>query len=62
MRERDLVGRDGLFVAEGRVVLEKAVQAIPDRILSVVVGEIRIDAWPRCPAPCRRRRRSMRPP
>lgn len=38
------MGRDGLFVAEGRVVLEKAVRAIPDRILSVLVAENRLDA------------------
>lgn len=44
MRERDLVGREGLFVAEGRVVLEKAVRAIPDRIVSVLVAEKRLDA------------------
>ncbi len=44
MRERDLVGRDGLFVAEGRVVLEKAVRAIPEHILSVLVAENRLQA------------------
>ncbi len=27
IRERDLVGRDGLFVAEGKVVLEKLVDS-----------------------------------
>lgn len=37
------MGRDGLFVAEGRVVLEKAVRAIPDRIVSVLVAEKRLD-------------------
>lgn len=44
MRERDLAGREGLFVAEGRVVLEKAVRAIPDRIVSVLVAEKRLDS------------------
>jgi tRNA G18 (ribose-2'-O)-methylase SpoU len=44
VRERDLVGRDGLFVAEGRVVLEKAVRAIPEHILSVLVAENRLQA------------------
>lgn len=44
VRERDLVGRDGLFVAEGRVVLEKAVRAIPDRLVSLLVAEKRLDA------------------
>lgn len=44
VRERDLAGREGLFVAEGRVVLEKAVRAIPDRIASVLVAEKRLDS------------------
>jgi len=43
IRERDLAGRDGLFVAEGRVVLEKAVAALPDAIASVLVAEHRLD-------------------
>jgi tRNA G18 (ribose-2'-O)-methylase SpoU len=42
VRERDVVGRDGLFVAEGRVVLEKAVRAIPGRLDSVLVAEHRL--------------------
>jgi hypothetical protein len=29
VRERDLAGREGLFVAEGRVVLERAAAACP---------------------------------
>jgi tRNA G18 (ribose-2'-O)-methylase SpoU len=44
VRERDLVGREGLFVAEGRVVLEKAVVAMPDAIQSVLVAEHRLDS------------------
>lgn len=37
------MGRDGLFVAEGRVVLEKAVRAIPDRLVSLLVAEQRLE-------------------
>ena len=44
VRERDLVGRQGLFVAEGRVVLEKAVARLPDAIASVLVAEHRLDS------------------
>jgi tRNA G18 (ribose-2'-O)-methylase SpoU len=44
VRERDLAGRDGLFVIEGRVVLEKAVAAIPQQIVSVLVAEGRLPA------------------
>jgi tRNA G18 (ribose-2'-O)-methylase SpoU len=43
VRERDVVGRDGLFVAEGRVVLEKAVAAIPERLESVLVAAHRLE-------------------
>ena len=42
VRERDLAGRDGLFVIEGRVVLEKAVAACPEAIASVLVAENRL--------------------
>lgn len=42
VRERDLAGRDGLFVAEGRVVLEKAIAAMPGEITSVLVAEHRL--------------------
>lgn len=44
VRERDLVGRGGRFVAEGRVVLEKAVRAIPQALESVLVAEHRLDS------------------
>lgn len=44
VRERDLVGRDGRFVAEGRVVLEKAVAALPEALESVLVAEHRLDS------------------
>ncbi|HVI33265.1 RNA methyltransferase [Phenylobacterium sp.] len=43
MRERDLVGRSGLFVAEGRVVLEKLVQAGRHPLVSVLVAEQRLE-------------------
>jgi tRNA G18 (ribose-2'-O)-methylase SpoU len=42
VKERDLVGRQGLFVAEGRVVLEKAVRAGRHPLLSVLVAEPRL--------------------
>lgn len=44
VRERDLVGREGLFIAEGRVVLEKAVAAAPEAIASVLVAEHRLES------------------
>jgi tRNA G18 (ribose-2'-O)-methylase SpoU len=44
VRERDLAGRDGLFVIEGRVVLEKAIAARPDQIASVLVAEHRLQS------------------
>lgn len=44
VRERDLAGRENLFVAEGRVVLEKAVRAMPGAIASVLVAEHRADS------------------
>lgn len=54
VRERDLVGREGLYVAEGRVVLEKAVAADPGAIVSVLVAAHRLaslaDVLARLPA------------
>lgn len=44
MRERDLAGRDGLYVAEGRVVLEKAIAADPGAIVSVLVAAHRSES------------------
>ncbi|WP_397403520.1 TrmH family RNA methyltransferase [Phenylobacterium sp.] len=44
VRERDLVGRDGLFIAEGRVVLEKLIGARPDRIDSLLVAAHRLES------------------
>ncbi len=42
VRERDFVGRRGLFVIEGRVVLERTVRACPGRLVSVMVAEGRL--------------------
>jgi tRNA G18 (ribose-2'-O)-methylase SpoU len=39
VRDRDLVGRRGRFMAEGRVVLEKLVGAAPDLIESILAAE-----------------------
>ena len=44
MRERDLAGRDGLYIAEGRVVLEKAIAADPAAVVSVLVAEQRVES------------------
>jgi tRNA G18 (ribose-2'-O)-methylase SpoU len=44
IRERDLVGRDGLFVAEGKVVLEKLVVSGATRPLSLLVAAKRVAA------------------
>jgi tRNA G18 (ribose-2'-O)-methylase SpoU len=42
VRERDLVGRDGGFIAEGVVVLEKLIQSGRHPITSVLVAEKRV--------------------
>jgi tRNA G18 (ribose-2'-O)-methylase SpoU len=39
VRERDLVGREGAFIAEGRVVLEKLIAAGRHPVRSVLVAE-----------------------
>ncbi|MDB5452003.1 MAG: methyltransferase [Caulobacteraceae bacterium] len=44
VRERDLVGREGLFIAEGQVVLEKAVAAGRHPLVSVLLAEKRVEA------------------
>lgn len=44
IRERDLVGRAGLFVAEGRVVVEKLVGSAVHRPLSMLIAAKRRDA------------------
>jgi tRNA G18 (ribose-2'-O)-methylase SpoU len=44
IRERDLVGREGLFVAEGKVVLEKLIDADLHRPISLLIASKRLDA------------------
>jgi tRNA G18 (ribose-2'-O)-methylase SpoU len=44
IRERDLVGRQGLFIAEGRVVIEKALAAGRHPLVSVLVAQARLAA------------------
>jgi tRNA G18 (ribose-2'-O)-methylase SpoU len=44
IRERDLVGRQGLFVAEGKVVVEKLVASSLHRPLSLLIAAKRIEA------------------
>lgn len=53
IRERDLVGRQGLFVAEGTVVLEKLVDSATHAPLSLLLADKRVAAlepiWSRLP-------------
>lgn len=44
IRERDLVGRAGLFVAEGKVVVEKLVDSDLHHPLSLLIASKRVDA------------------
>ncbi|USI74964.1 TrmH family RNA methyltransferase [Sphingomonas morindae] len=44
VRERDLIGRDGLFIAEGRVVIEKMAGAPGIRAESLLIAAHRLDA------------------
>ncbi|QAY78766.1 RNA methyltransferase [Sphingosinicella sp. BN140058] len=44
IRERDLVGRDGLFVAEGQVVLEKLIDSRWYHPQSLLIAAKRLDA------------------
>lgn len=44
IRERDLVGRKGLFVAEGKVVVEKLTDSAHHHPLSVLIAGKRVDA------------------
>jgi tRNA G18 (ribose-2'-O)-methylase SpoU len=44
VRERDVVGRSGRFIAEGRVVLEKLIRAGRHPLVSVLVAEQRLPA------------------
>lgn len=54
IRERDLVGRRGLFVAEGTVVLQKLVESATHRAQSLLIADKRVAAleplWSRLPA------------
>lgn len=42
IRERDVVGRQGLFIAEGRVVLEKLIAAGRHPVRSALIAEARL--------------------
>ena len=44
IRERDLVGRAGLFVAEGKVVVEKLIDCDLHHPLSLLIASKRVDA------------------
>lgn len=44
IRERDLVGREGLFIAEGQVVLRSLVQSRWHRPLSLLIADKRIES------------------
>ena len=44
VRERDLVGREGLFIAEGEVVLNVAIRRAGHRIISLLLAEKRVAA------------------
>ena len=44
IKERDLVGRAGLFVAEGRVVVEKLTESALHQPLSLLIAGKRVDA------------------
>jgi len=51
IRERDLVGRDGLFVAEGRVVLAMLIASQAFRPQSLLIAAHRLDALAELIAP-----------
>jgi tRNA G18 (ribose-2'-O)-methylase SpoU len=44
IRERDLVGRAGLFIAEGKVVVEKLLNSARHQPLSLLIASKRVDA------------------
>jgi tRNA G18 (ribose-2'-O)-methylase SpoU len=44
IRERDLVGRQGLFIAEGKVVVEKLVSSPLHRPMSLLIAAKRVEA------------------
>lgn len=43
IKERDLVGRDGLFIAEGETVLRAFVRDAPERVVSLLIDPKRRD-------------------
>jgi tRNA G18 (ribose-2'-O)-methylase SpoU len=53
IRERDLVGRQGLFVAEGVVVLQKLIDSIAHAPVSLLIADKRVESlrplWSRLP-------------
>lgn len=55
IRERDLVGRQGLFVAEGAVVLQKLVDSVTHAPVSLLIADKRVESlrplWSRLPEP-----------
>ena len=44
IRERDLVGRAGLFIGEGKVVVEKVIDSARHQPLSLLIASKRVDA------------------
>ena len=62
VRERDLVGREGGFIAEGEVVLEKLVRAGRHPLRSVLVAEKRVAALAAAAGRAGRGRRRSMPP
>jgi len=53
IRERDLVGREGLFIAEGEVVLRHLLTSSRFETQSVLLAEKRADPWRRRSGPTR---------
>jgi tRNA G18 (ribose-2'-O)-methylase SpoU len=51
IRERDLVGRAGCFVAEGRVVIEKVIGSAACRLDSLLIAAHRLETMPELLAP-----------
>jgi hypothetical protein len=43
IKERDLVGREGLFIAEGETVLRAFVRDAPERVVSLLIDPKRRD-------------------
>jgi tRNA G18 (ribose-2'-O)-methylase SpoU len=53
IKERDLVGRQGLFIAEGETVLRAFVRDAPRRVQSLLIDGKRPTSWARCSRACR---------